>query len=99
VLWGGAFKPQTRPYSLQGFGQDRLEILAQALRTTSLPILTEVVSPKQVNQVAAYANVLRIGARNAQKSTLLQAGEESNRATLDFKSVINSRAQDPKLSL
>ena len=73
MLRGGAFKPRTSPYSFQGLGQEGLEILAEARRKTGLPIVTEVVSPEQVDLVAKYANVLQIGARNAQNFALLQA--------------------------
>jgi len=73
MLRSGAFKPRTSPYSFQGLGQEGLEILAEARRKTGLPIVTEVVSPEQVDLVAKYADVLQIGARNAQNFALLQA--------------------------
>lgn len=82
MLRGGAFKPRTSPYSFQGMGQEGLEILAEARRQTGLPIVTEVVSPEQVDLVAAYADVLQIGARNAQNFALLQAAGRSGRAVL-----------------
>ncbi|MCS7069611.1 MAG: 3-deoxy-7-phosphoheptulonate synthase [Meiothermus sp.] len=82
MLRGGAFKPRTSPYSFQGMGQEGLEILAYARRETGLPIVTEVVSPEQVDLVAAYADVLQIGARNAQNFALLQAAGKSGRAVL-----------------
>ncbi|MDW8426226.1 MAG: 3-deoxy-7-phosphoheptulonate synthase [Meiothermus sp.] len=82
MLRGGAFKPRTSPYSFQGMGQEGLEILAYARRETGLPIVTEVVSPEQVDLVAAYADVLQIGARNAQNFALLQAAGRSGRAVL-----------------
>lgn len=82
MLRGGAFKPRTSPYSFQGMGQQGLEILAQARRETGLPIVTEVVSPEQVDLVAAYADVLQIGARNAQNFALLQAAGRSGRAVM-----------------
>jgi 3-deoxy-7-phosphoheptulonate synthase len=82
MLRGGAFKPRTSPYSFQGLGQEGLEILAEARRKTGLPIVTEVVSPEQVDLVATYADVLQIGARNAQNFALLQAAGQSGRAVL-----------------
>ncbi|MCX7782728.1 MAG: 3-deoxy-7-phosphoheptulonate synthase [Meiothermus sp.] len=82
MLRGGAFKPRTSPYSFQGMGQEGLEILAQARRETGLPIVTEVVSPEQVDLVATYADVLQIGARNAQNFALLQAAGQSGRTVL-----------------
>lgn len=82
MLRGGAFKPRTSPYSFQGMGQEGLAILAEARRQTGLPVVTEVVSPEQVDLVAAYADVLQIGARNAQNFALLQAAGQSGRAVL-----------------
>ncbi|WP_027882110.1 3-deoxy-7-phosphoheptulonate synthase [Meiothermus rufus] len=82
MLRGGAFKPRTSPYSFQGLGQAGLEILAQARQETGLPIVTEVVAPEQVDLVAAYADVLQIGARNAQNFALLQAAGQSGRAVM-----------------
>ncbi len=82
MLRGGAFKPRTSPYSFQGMGQEGLEILALARRETGLPIVTEVVSPEQVDLVATYADVLQIGARNAQNFALLQAAGQSGRTVL-----------------
>ncbi|GIW37952.1 MAG: 3-deoxy-7-phosphoheptulonate synthase [Meiothermus sp.] len=82
MLRGGAFKPRTSPYSFQGMGQEGLEILAEARRQTGLPIVTEVVSPEQVDLVATYADVLQIGARNAQNFALLQAAGRSGRAVM-----------------
>lgn len=82
MLRGGAFKPRTSPYSFQGMGREGLEILAEARRQTGLPVVTEVVSPEQVELVASYAEVLQIGARNAQNFALLQAAGQSGRAVM-----------------
>ncbi|EKP94608.1 3-deoxy-7-phosphoheptulonate synthase [Thermaerobacter subterraneus] len=73
ALRGGAFKPRTSPYSFQGLGQEGLRLLALARQVTGLPVVTEVMAPEQVEQVAAYADVLQIGARNMQNFPLLQA--------------------------
>jgi 3-deoxy-7-phosphoheptulonate synthase len=71
LLRGGAFKPRTSPYAFQGMGERGLELLAQARAETGLPVVTEVMDPRQVEQVAAYADVLQIGARNMQNFALL----------------------------
>lgn len=71
VLRGGAFKPRTSPYSFRGMGEDGLKILATAAKETGLPIITEVMSPRDVDLVARYADVLQIGARNMQNYSLL----------------------------
>lgn len=69
---GGAFKPRTSPYSFQGHGEPALQILADVRKTTGLPVVTEVMDPRQVDLVERYADVLQIGARNAQNFDLLR---------------------------
>lgn len=69
---GGAFKPRTSPYSFQGLGEAGLEILAEAKRKTGLPIITEVLDPRQVEIVAGFADILQIGTRNMQNFELLR---------------------------
>jgi len=71
VLRGGAFKPRTSPYSFRGMGEDGLKILATASQETGLPIITEVMSPRDVDLVSRYSDVLQIGARNMQNYSLL----------------------------
>lgn len=82
ALRGGAFKPRTSPYSFQGLGEQGLELLAEARQVTGLPIVTEVMAPEQVPLVAAYADVLQIGARNMQNYSLLHAAGESQHPVL-----------------
>lgn len=72
VLRGGAFKPRTSPYSFQGLEEEGLKLLAKAREITGLPIVTEVVNPETAELVAAYADILQIGARNAQNFALLK---------------------------
>jgi 3-deoxy-7-phosphoheptulonate synthase len=72
-LRGGAFKPRTSPYSFQGHGEPGLEMLAAAREATGLAIVTEVMSPEQVDLVASYADVLQVGSRNMHNTPLLGA--------------------------
>ncbi len=72
ILRGGAFKPRSSPYAFQGLGEKGLELLAEARRLTGLPVVTEVMDPRQVDLVCRYADVLQIGARNAQNFDLLK---------------------------
>ena len=72
LLRGGAYKPSTSPYSFQGMGKDGLEILAEARNITGLPVITEVLDPRDVPLVEQYADVLQIGARNMQNFNLLK---------------------------
>ncbi len=72
MLRGGAFKPRTSPYSFQGKGAEGLEFLAEARRETGLPIVTELMSEKDIDLVYQYADVIQIGARNMQNFALLK---------------------------
>jgi 3-deoxy-7-phosphoheptulonate synthase len=72
ILRGGAFKPRTSPYSFQGMEEDGLKLLAQARSETGLPIVTEVVNPRDVELVARYADIMQVGARNMQNFALLK---------------------------
>ena len=71
ILRGGAFKPRTSPYSFRGMGVDGLRLLAKARDETGLPIITEVMTPEDVETVAQYADILQIGTRNMQNYNLL----------------------------
>lgn len=72
MLRGGAFKPRTSPYSFQGLEKEGLEILAEARELTGLPVVTEVMDPRDVEMISSYADVLQIGARNMQNFFLLR---------------------------
>jgi 3-deoxy-7-phosphoheptulonate synthase len=82
MLRGGAFKPRSSPYSFRGFGERGLQILAQAREATGLPIVTEVMTPGDVDLVARYADVLQIGARNMQNYQLLEEVGHSGKPAL-----------------
>jgi 3-deoxy-7-phosphoheptulonate synthase len=71
ILRGGAFKPRSSPYAFQGLGLAALEMLAEVRAETSLPVVTEVMDTRQVEQVGEYADMLQIGARNMQNFALL----------------------------
>lgn len=82
VLRGGAFKPRSSPYTFQGLGEEGLEILAEAREVTGLPVCTEVMDPESVPLVARYADILQVGARNAQNYPLLRALGQVDRPVL-----------------
>ena len=71
MLRGGAYKPRTSPYAFQGLGIDALEFLSEARAATGLPIVTEVLDPRDVEHVAQHADLMQIGARNMQNYPLL----------------------------
>ena len=82
ALRGGAYKPRTSPYAFQGMKEDGLKLLALARQETGLAVVTEVMSPEDVELVAKYADILQIGARNMQNYRLLEAVGRSGRAVL-----------------
>ncbi len=82
MLRGGAFKPRTSPYAFQGLGLQGLKLLEKAKKETGLPIVTEVVDPRDVSWVAEFADVLQIGTRNMQNFSLLKEVGKSERAVL-----------------
>ncbi len=82
VLRGGAFKPRTSPYEFQGLGLKGLKLLAKARKETGLPVITELLSENHAEMVAEYADILQIGARNAQNFQLLIAAAKTGRPVL-----------------
>ena len=71
ILRGGAFKPRTSPYSFQGLGEQGLKILRDVGDRLGMPVVTEIMDPRQVELVERYADMLQIGARNMQNFNLL----------------------------
>ena len=82
ILRGGAFKPRTSPYSFQGLEKKGLKLLAKMRGETGLPIVTEVMSPEDVDLVANYADILQIGTRSMQNYPLLKKVGKTNKPVL-----------------
>lgn len=82
MLRGGAYKPRTSPYAFQGMGEEGLRLLAQAGKHTGLPIVTEVLDVRDAEKVAAYADVLQVGARNMQNFMMLDEFGKMDRPIL-----------------
>lgn len=72
VLRGGAFKPRTSPYAFQGMKLEGLKLLREAADKHGLAVVTEVLDVRDVEDVAKYADMLQIGARNMQNFSLLR---------------------------
>lgn len=79
VLRGGAFKPRTSPYSFQGLEEEGLKYLREASEETGLPVITEVMNPRDIETICRYADVLQIGARNMQNFALLKEVGAANK--------------------
>jgi 3-deoxy-7-phosphoheptulonate synthase len=71
MLRGGVYKPRTSPYAFQGLGDEGLPLLRAAREATGLPVVTEVIDTRDVERVAAHADMLQVGARNMQNFPLL----------------------------
>src|SRR5437879_3934426 len=82
ILRGGAWKPRTSPYAFQGLGRPGLKLLAKAREETGLLICTEAMDPEGVGYVAEVADIIQIGARNMQNSSLLRAAGRAKKAVL-----------------
>lgn len=82
VLRGGAFKPRTSPYSFQGMGEDGLKALRKVGDELQMPVVTEVMDPRQVELVDKYTDMFQIGARNMQNFNLLNEVGQTKRPVL-----------------
>jgi 3-deoxy-7-phosphoheptulonate synthase len=72
LLRGGAFKPRTSPYAFQGMEDEGLRLLEAAGRKVGLPVVTEIMDPHDIDLVVEHADMLQVGARNAQNFSLLR---------------------------
>lgn len=72
ILRGGAFKPRTSPYSFQGLKYEGLELLCQAREATELPIVSEIMSPRDIDVFVEKVDLIQVGARNMQNFDLLR---------------------------
>jgi 3-deoxy-7-phosphoheptulonate synthase len=79
---GGAYKPRTSPYAFQGLGRAGLRLLAEAKAETGLPIVTECMDVRDLDEVLEVADVIQIGARNMQNYALLTEVGRSGRPAL-----------------
>jgi 3-deoxy-7-phosphoheptulonate synthase len=82
ILRGGAFKPRTSPYSFQGMGEEGLKILREIGDKHDMPVVTEVMDPRQVEMVQRYADMFQVGARNMQNFDLLKEVGQARKPVL-----------------
>src|SRR5437588_10996622 len=82
MLRGGAFKPRTSPYDFQGMELEGLKLLRKAKEATGLAIITEVMSDRDADLVAEYADIMQVGARNMQNFALLKSLGKCGRPVL-----------------
>jgi len=89
-LRGGAYKPRTSPYSFQGMEENGLKLLAEAKEASGLPIVTEIMNPREIELVIKYADVLQVGARNMQNFSLLKELGRINKPILLKRGMMNT---------
>lgn len=82
ALRGGAFKPRTSPYAFQGLKGKGLQILKESNKKYGLPVVTEVLDPRDVPAVSKAADILQIGTRNMQNFELLKAVGKQKKTVL-----------------
>ena len=82
LLRGGAFKPRTSPYAFQGLKYEGLELLKKARQNTGLPIVTELMSPYDIEIFVENVDVIQVGARNMQNFDLLKELGKTNKPIL-----------------
>ena len=90
LLRGGAFKPRTSPYSFQGLGVEGLKLLRRASDETGLPVVTEIMDVRDMEYFKKYADMLQIGARNAQNFDLLKEAGRSGMPVLLKRGMANT---------
>ena len=81
-LRGGAFKPRTSPYSFQGLKYEGLDLLNEAKAKTGLPVVTELMSPYDIDTFVEKADIIQVGARNMQNFDLLKQVGRTNKPIL-----------------
>ncbi len=88
ILRGGAYKPRTSPYSFQGLGEEGLRYLSLAREETGLPVVTEVMDPRQMELVCKYADIIQIGSRSMHNFPLLKEAGKCRKPVLFKRSLM-----------
>ena len=97
ILRGGAFKPRTSPYSFQGLGEAGLKILRDVGAKHGMPVVTEVMDPRQIDVVDQHADMFQIGARNMQNFDLLKEVGQTHKPVL-LKRAMSATVKDMLMS-
>ena len=90
VIRGGAFRTRTHPADFPGLGIEGMKILKEAKQETGLLVLTEVRSPRDVEMVEPYADILQVGARSMQNFDLLAAVADCGKPVLLKRGIMSS---------
>lgn len=90
ILRGGAFKPRTSPYSFQGLKDKGMKFLYEAKKEVGLPIVTELMDPRDLPLFLKYADIIQIGARNMQNFELLKEVGKTKKPVLLKRGMANT---------
>lgn len=72
ILRGGAFKPRTSPYDFQGLQLEGIKILGEMARIHNIPVVTEIMDARDIEELLPHVDMLQVGARNMYNYTLLK---------------------------
>ena len=90
ILRGGAYKPRTSPYSFQGMGLEGLKCMYKAKQAYNMPIVSELMSEKKLDEFEEYVDLIQVGARNMQNFDLLKALGKSKKPVLLKRGLANT---------
>jgi len=71
------FKPRSSPYCYEGPGFSALPLLRKVKKASGLPLVTEVLDPRNVEKTASVCDVIQIGARSMKNYPLLKEAAAS----------------------
>ena len=72
ALRGGAYKPRTSPYAFQGLEKEGIDLLFRVRNEVHMPIVSEIIAPRQVETFEMMVDIIQIGTRNMQNFDLLK---------------------------
>ena len=90
MLRGGAYKPRTSPYSFQGMGLEGVKCMYKAKQAYNMPIVSELMSEKKLDEFEEYVDLIQVGARNMQNFDLLKALGKSKKPVLLKRGLANT---------
>jgi 3-deoxy-7-phosphoheptulonate synthase len=72
ILRGGAYKPRTSPYAFQGLALEGLEMLQAVGKEIGMPVVSEIMDPRDVAHGTEHLDLIQIGARSMNNTPLLK---------------------------
>lgn len=78
ALRGGAFKPRTSPFEFQGMAYEGLKIIKEVRKEVGLPVVSELLDPRDVELAADSIDIIQIGSRNMYNYSLLKEAAKTN---------------------